>query len=437
MISNTSFDGDNLVERELCNLFPSEWLRNKAKETGLIKRERKIDPVIIFWVLAIGYGTFLQRTLAGLKRNYETASNRILSDSSWYYRFTPELVAFLRECVARGLEYLAQEPSRTLSERLSPFKDVLIQDSTVVRLHEKLAKIWPATRSRKVAAGVKVAVLTSAIASGPKSVALFAENTNELKTLKIGPWIKDRILLIDLGFYKYQMFTRIKENGGYFVSRLKSNANPLIIEANRSYRGRSIDVRGKHLQDILKDLKRQVLDVDVEVAFNRRAYRGKEKKDNERFRLVAVYNEDEDKYHLYITNLSQDLLEPQEVARLYGARWEIEILFKELKSKYALDVVSTTNPQVIEAFIWIAILTLLISRRIYTMIRRLNLKANMVRFTQLRWSNIYSESASRILNAVLQFLGLDTSLITSFKISMSEALDPHVNRRHFAEEWWA
>lgn len=437
MISNTSFDGDNLVERELCNLFPSEWLRNKAKETGLIKRERKIDPVIIFWVLAIGYGTFLQRTLAGLKRNYETASNRILSDSSWYYRFTPELVAFLRECVARGLEYLAQEPSRSLSERLSPFQDVLIQDSTIVRLHEKLAKIWPATRSRKVAAGVKVAVLTSAIASGPKSVALFAENTNELKTLKIGPWIKDRILLIDLGFYKYQMFTRIKENGGYFVSRLKSNANPIIIEANRSYRGRSIDVRGKHLQDILKDLKRQVLDVDVEVKFNRRAYRGKEKKDNERFRLVAVYNEDEDKYHLYITNLSQDLLEPQEVARLYGARWEIEILFKELKSKYALDVVSTTNPQVIEAFIWIAILTLLISRRIYTMIRRLNPRANMVRFTQLRWSNIYSESASRILNAVLQFLGLDTSLITSFKISMSEALDPHVNRRHFTEEWWA
>lgn len=437
MISNTSFDGDYLVERELCNLFPSEWLRNKAKETGLIKRERKIDPVIIFWVLAIGYGTFLQRTLAGLKRNYETASNRILSDSSWYYRFTPELVAFLRECVARGLEYLAQEPSRTLSERLSPFEDVLIQDSTIVRLHEKLAKIWPATRSRKVAAGVKVAVLTSAIASGPKSVALFAENTNELKTLKIGPWIKDRILLIDLGFYKYQMFTRIKENGGYFVSRLKSNANPLIIETNRSYRGRSIDIRGKHLQDILKDLKRQVLDVDVEVAFNRRAYRGKEKKDNERFRLVAVYNEDEDRYHLYITNLSQDLLEPQEVARLYGARWEIEILFKELKSKYALDVVPTTNPQVIEAFIWIAILTLLISRRIYTMVRRLNLKTNMVRFTQLRWSNIYSESASRILNAVLQFLGLDTSLITSFKISMSEALDPHVSRRHFTEEWWA
>jgi IS4 transposase len=437
VVNNCSFEEENLIERELCNLFPAEWLRNKAKETCLIKRERKIDPVIIFWVLAIGYGTFLQRTLAGLKRNYETASKQILSDSSWYYRFTPELVAFLRECVARGLEYMAQEPTRTLSERLSPFEDVLIQDNTIVRLHEKLAKVWPATRSRKVAAGVKVAALTSAIANGPKSLALFAENTNDLKTLKIGPWIKDRILLIDLGFYKYQVFTRIKQNDGYFLSRLKSNANPLIIETNRTYRGRSIDVRGKHLQDVLKDLKRQVLDVEIEVTFNRRAYRGKEKKDYERFRLVAVYNEDEDKYHLYITNLSPDLLEPEEVARLYGARWEVEILFKELKSKYALDVVPTSNPQVIEAFIWIAILTLIISRRIYKIVRRLNPGAKMARFTQLRWSNIFSERANNILSAVLQFLGLDTSLITSFKIGMSDALDPHVNRRRFTEEWWA
>jgi putative transposase len=432
-----SLDEENLIERELCELFPSEWLRDKAKETGLIKRERKIDPVIIFWVLAIGYGTYLQRTLAGLKRNYERASKQILRDSSWYYRFTPELVAFLRECVARGLECLAKEPNRTLSERLSPFEDVLIQDTTIVRLHEKLAKIWPATRSRKVAAGVKVAILTSAIAAGPKSVALFAERTNDLKTLRMGSWIKDRILLVDLGFYKYLMFTRIKENGGYFVSRLKSNASPLIIEANRAHPGRSIDVRGKHLQEVLKNLKRQVLDVEVEVDFNRRAYRGKEKKDHDRFRLVAVYNEDEDKYHLYITNLPPDLLEPEEVARLYGARWEVEILFKELKSKYALDVVPTSNPQVVEAFIWIAILTLLISRRLYTITRRLNPGAKLVRFTQIRWSNLFSENASRLLNAVLQYLGLDTSLVTSFKVGLSEALDPHVNRRRFTEEWWA
>jgi IS4 transposase len=200
--------------------------------------------------------------------------------------------------VVQGLEYLAKDPARTLNERLAPFEDVLIRDSTIVRLHEKLAKIWPATRSRKVAAGLKIGVIMSAITNGPKSVSLYAESTNDLKTLRIGPWIKDRILLVDLGFYKYQIFSRIQENGGYFVSRLKSNSNPLILEVNRTYRGRSIDVCGSYLQEVLKNLKRQVLDAEVEVAFKRRSYRGKERNDTERFRLVAVFNEDEGKYHM-------------------------------------------------------------------------------------------------------------------------------------------
>ena len=63
--------------------------------------------------------------------------------------------------------------------------------------------------------------MVSAVANGPKTVALYSEKTAEIKTLKIGPWIKDRILLVDLGFYKTQMFARVEENGGYFVSRIR------------------------------------------------------------------------------------------------------------------------------------------------------------------------------------------------------------------------
>jgi len=70
-------------------------------------------------------------------------------------------------------------------------------------------------------------------ADGAKRVMLCGERTNDVKTLRIGPWVKDRILLIDLGFYKHQIFARIEENGGYFVSRLKNNADPLIVGVNR------------------------------------------------------------------------------------------------------------------------------------------------------------------------------------------------------------
>jgi len=257
--------------------------------------------------------------------------------------------------------------------------------------------------------------------------------------LRMGPWIKDRILLIDLGFYKHQLFAKIKENGGYFVSRLKESADPLITDVYSTCPGNSIDVKGKYLSEILPKLKRQVLDVEVEISFKRPNYNGKSKTrmDTERFRMVAVYNEDEEKYHVYLTNISKDDLSPEDVAKLYGARWDIELIFKELKSRYDLDVVNTRNPQIVEAYIWIAILTLFISRRIYNIVRKYNPKEKMVRYTQLRWSTIFTENASDQLTLILRYYGVERTFETVMNVYQSQALDPHVNRERFRDEWWS
>ncbi|NOR48630.1 MAG: IS4 family transposase [Methanosarcinaceae archaeon] len=426
-----------IIEKDLCAIFSSEWLRDTARQTGLVKRERKIDPTIMFWVLVFGFGVRLQHTLASLKRSYEKASDKSLSDGSWYERFTPELVTFLKVCVSHSIEHLAQEQNQILSEKLSMFDDVLIQDSSIVRLHQSLSKKWPAARSRKVAAGVKVGLLVSAVSDGPKRIGLYAESRNELKTLRIGPWIKNRILLIDLGFYKYQLFSRISENGGYFVSRLKGNADPLIVGVNRTWKGRSIDVQGKTLSEVLPKLKRQVLDVNVEIVFKRRSYKDKQRNDCKIFRLLAVLNEETGKYHIYLTNISSDVLEAEDIAKLYGARWDIELIFKELKSRYAMDVVNTKNSNIMEAYIWIAILTLLVSRRIYNIVRSTNDNKLKVRYTQLRWSTIFTENASDQLKLVLQYCGIEFSLDTIIDVYSSQALDPHVNRHRFTGEWWA
>jgi len=429
---------NTIIERTLCEAYSPDWLRKTAKETGLIKRERKIDPVVMFWVLVFSFGVRLQRTLASLKRSYERESKTKLSDGSWYERFTPELVLFLKMCVMHGLEYFAQRANRVLSKKLNMIKDVLIKDSTIIRLHEKLAKKFPAARTRKVAAGVKVSMLVSAVANGPKTVAIYGERMSEIKTLRIGPWVKDRLLLIDLGFFKYHLLTRIHENGGYFISRLKSSANPLIVAVNSLCRGNSIDVRGKHLKEVLPRLKRGILDVYVEVPIRRRQYGKNHRSDTVRFRLVAVYNDEEKKYHIYLTDIPVDWLEATDIAELYGARWEIELIFKELKSRYALDVVNTTNPQIVEAYIWIAILTLLVSRLIYNLVRR-EAEASgkkIVRYTQLRWSTIFCENASLQLTLVLAYCGFKNSIELIMEVYQSQALDPHVNRHRFREEWW-
>jgi IS4 transposase len=436
-IDKPSYETD-VIEKDLCSLLSKEYLKSAAKISGLIKRERKIEAFVLLWVLVFSFGAHLPRNLANMKRKYDKESKKDIAYSSWYMRFTPELADFLKLCVTHVIEQLAQEQNKVLNEKLTKFKDVLIQDSTIIRLHKSLAKKWPAARSKTVAAGVKVGLLVSAVANSPKSIEIYPERMSESKTLRIGPWIKDRILLIDLGFYKHLLFSKIKQYEGSFVSRVKGNVNPLIIDSYNTYPGKSIDVKGKHLNEILPKLKGKVLDVEVEIPFKRPNYNGKSKTrmDSERFRLVAVYNVDEEKYHIYLTDISPDVLTSEDVAKLYGARWDIELVFKELKSRYDLDVVNTTKPHIIEAYIWISILTLLISRRIYNIVRKYNPKEKLVRYTQLRWSTIFTENASDQLTLILRYCGIERTFETVMNVYSSQGLDPHVNRERFRAEWW-
>jgi putative transposase len=162
----------NEVEDAILELFNPEVIDRFAEESGFVKRSRKVDPNALLLTLTLDFGIGLQRALALLKRGYEERAEIQLAYSSFHARFTPQFVRFLRLCVAHALTQLKEADGRLLADRLSVFEDVLIKDSSVVRLHAKLAMLWPATRSRKVAAGVKVDTLLSVRAHGPKTLAL-------------------------------------------------------------------------------------------------------------------------------------------------------------------------------------------------------------------------------------------------------------------------
>lgn len=427
-----------VVEKALNEFFSPAWLRETARETGVVERYRKVDPVLLFWVLVLGFGVRLQRSLAGLHRQYEKSSGKTLARGSFYKRFDKELVKFLHACVLHSIEELARTPGRALSERLRVFKDVLIQDSTVIRLHEALAKKWPATRAKKVAAGVKVSVVASAVVDGVKSVRLYGERESEVHTLRVGAWVKDRVLLVDLGFFKYQLLERIRENGGHFVTRLKDNADPLITRLLRPVRGASLTVEGEFLRAILPRLEREVLDAEAQVHFKRRAYRGRASLDTTTFRVVCIRNADTGEYHTYLTSIGADVLTAEEVAALYRARWEVELVFKELKSKYAFDIINTRNPEIVEAFVWVGILTLMVSRRVYRVVTGHHdpAKGSLVRFTKLRWANTFAENASDLMNAVLEYAGVAHGFEEKLEVYAIHGLDPNVNRSRLMDGVW-
>jgi IS4 transposase len=234
------------------------------------------------------------------------------------------------------------------------------------------------------------------------------------------------------------MFARVEENGGYFVSRIKKNMDPIVVSIEEGIpKTKCKEFMGKPISECIQQLSGKDVDAVVKIAFKRRKYKGKQKKDEMRVRLVAVYNDEDEKHHIYITNIQKDVLNAKDIAKLYGARWDIELLFKELKSRYALDVLETKNVQIIEAFIWTAMLTLIVSRRIYSLVK--NSTANpkkMARYTQLRWSKIFAQKAADLLTVILHRCGIQRTFETTMSVYKSQALDPHVNRKRFREEWF-
>ncbi|MBE7484730.1 MAG: IS4 family transposase [Polyangiaceae bacterium] len=164
-----------------------------------------------------------------------------------------------------------------------------------------------------------------------------AERRHDRRALVLGPWARGKLLLFDLGYFDFRLFRRLDEIRGYFVSRLKRSSNPVIVAQNRRWRGRSVAVVGQCIWDVVDRLQREELDVTVQVRSRHRVYAGRCSSEVRTFRVVGVRDEASGEYHLYITNIGVEALQPADIARAYAVRWEVELLFKELKSHYRLD----------------------------------------------------------------------------------------------------
>ena len=93
-----------------------------------------------------------------------------------------------------------------------------------------------------------------------------------------------------------------------------------------------------------------------------------------KFRLVGLLDKEEIEYHLYFTNLPRNDYPAPDIAQLYRARWEVELLFKELKSRFRLDEINTTKPYIIEALVIMSTISLMISRVIVDELHKLDAK---------------------------------------------------------------
>ena len=416
------------IRQELTRLIPTRQLNRLARLSGLVRRRRKIDPMELFWTVVLGFGAGHARTLAGMRRAYQKSTGATLVPSTFYDRFTRSLAVFMRLVVQELLEKL-QETEAKFSGLLRSFRDVVVTDSTLVKLHDLLERRFPACRTNHTKAAAKLHVVMSVRGQGPRTVKLTSGRQHDGPMLRVGRWVRDRLLMFDLGYFRYQLFDCIDRNGGYFISRLKENANPEITATLRQWRGRSVSLVGQRLRDVIKRLQRETLDVEVEVAFRRRAYGGRRSGARRCLRLVGVKNEDTGRYHLYVTNIPPERLTAEQVARVYAGRWQIELLFKEMKSHYRLEDLPSRKPHIVEALLYATLVTLVVSRRLLRAVRQA-LRGRPHAVPEGRWAAIFATVSSAVLDLVLAPARLARDLARwTEAMLLREAVDPNLSRR--------
>ncbi len=420
------------IPQTLATLFRAKLLSQLAKQAGVLVRARKVQVQALFWTLVLGFGLGPHRTVAGLRRAYQMATGVVLAASSFYDRFTPALVRFLKKATAHALQQVAA-PRRSLQGVLSSFADLVVTDSTVIRLHDLLKVAFPACRTNHTQAALKLHAVLNVTGAAMRSIKLTAERAHDGPVFSVGRWVKDRLLLFDLAYFRYQLFSCIDRNGGYFIARLKKNADPLIVGTNRRWRGKSVPLVGHPVREVVDRLQRQCLDVTVQVRFKRRTYGGVRHSGTARFRLVGVRDARSGDYHLYLTNIPPQRLSPEEIAQSYSARWLVELFFRQCKQHCRADQMPSGKREVVEALLYAALLTWLVTRALLCALCRCG-GVSAGRVPQERWAALLGSVALELLRLVLHPTEATSRRTRDLlRMLLHEAVDPNVKRRQLLE----
>ncbi len=412
------------ITKPFQDLVSRETVEAEGQRLGVIQRQRKVDLFALVWTLVLGFQIGARRTITALRETYEAKAGHTIVRSAFYRRLNARLAKLLHGLAIRAMDELGT--ALRLSEgALAGFSDLLALDSMVLRLHKLLVGPYPACRTNHTQAAAKLHVVMSVLDGSPRRVKLTSERTSDTTPWKrVGKWLRGCLLLFDLGYYSFQLFDRVDQNGGYFLSRLKKNANLRIVACHRKWRGRSIDVIGKRLQDILPLLGRKILDVQVEVTFKKRGYRCVHRKKTRTFRLVAVRNDETGSYHCYLTNVPPERLAAEEVTQTYALRWQVELLFKSMSTHGHLRHLPSAKRAVVECLIWASVLATLASQALYRLVRRHVESARHIPL--LRWASLFSRHAATLLHLIVRPNRSCASELLDLLIH--EAPDPNRNR---------
>ena len=377
----------------LKELFDPDTLKALNADTGFIERERVIDLEALLWTLVLGRGAQRRLHLASLHRLYMRRCGAQVAYSCLRDKLNkPACADFLQRCVDRVCTLATSYIPRFKASNAAMLSDALAVDSTVVTLHKALRPIWKATW--KDGAALKLHAVHNVVHGCTVNLRISQGTEHDAKDLRQpGPWLKGLILMGDLAFWSLPRFKAIDANAGFFISRLKGGVKVEALSDNASPGPGSMDVAGKSLDELTRRLRRHEVDLKVLVGDER-----------VQMRLVGRKHPETGKYHFYVTNIDAEQMDVRWIGELYRLRWQVELLFKALRSIGRLDQMVSSSPNIIRTLVWSAVLGVLLGQMLAMMAREhagaVRGHARLLRF-QLVWQELQLEVLCELIKPVI------------------------------------
>lgn len=243
---------------------------------------------------------------------------------------------------------------------LSRFKEAFAIDGSVIKLCKQLEKILKSVHKDKAALklntkySLKLEALTKLqVSNGKRHDSRFSFVTKE----------SNHLYLVDLGYWSYKLMQKIIDADSFFVMRLKSSCDPLVVAVTAPQFQHLVGKRLSQIKDWLKAQHNlETIDLGVQLS------KAKKPCFTENIRLVGLSHQEE--WRFYVTNIFDATFTPSLIYELYTLRWQVEIFFNVIKNVLSLQNIISNNKNGIMIEIYAALIFHLLTRIVIALAAR-------------------------------------------------------------------
>lgn len=245
-------------------------------------------------------------------------------------------------------------------------KSVKVVDSTTISLFKDILKcVGRKAVDGKSKGGIKSHSVINADEKVPSLVWFTPATTHDHKFLEKLKCDEHTVYIFDKGYNDYKAFKHFTEQKTGFVTRIKSNANYQVTEEK-------VIPETIH-SGILSD---EIIEVEVD--------KGSEKT-KLKLRKIKYYDRENKRTFEFISNLFE--FRADTIAALYKIRWQIELLFKQIKQNFPLKYFLGDNENAIKIQIYCVLIVNLLIGVIKRSLKRQWSFSNLVSFCRIHLFN--------------------------------------------------